>query len=68
MREKCGREVREQRAARPLGRAKCGAGAGCSAIKHQSLVLGIEYLGILAERKERGREVGERVAVEELSH
>jgi hypothetical protein len=26
-----------RRAARPSGRARCGAGAGCSAIKHQSL-------------------------------
>ena len=30
------------RAARPSGRARCGAGAGCSAIKHQSLSLDVE--------------------------
>ena len=32
--------------ARPSGRARCSAGAGCSAIKHQSLsLLGVHLLG-----------------------
>ena len=46
------------RAARPSGRARCGAGAGCSAIKHQSLWC----------RTGLGRDLGARHAPHHLLH